>query len=37
MYIRRFNEDLDELQYFVYCFLDTRKPGKYNVKKKKLD
>jgi group I intron endonuclease len=29
MYIRRFNEDLDELQYFVYCFLDTRKPGKY--------
>jgi group I intron endonuclease len=30
MYIKRFNEELEELQYFVYCFLDTRKPGKYS-------
>lgn len=29
MYIKRFNEDLEDKQYFVYCFLDTRKPGSY--------
>jgi len=27
--IKRVNEEIDETVYFVYCFLDTRKPGDY--------
>lgn len=30
MYIKSFLESLGDNKYFVYCFLDTRKPGEYH-------
>lgn len=35
--IKRVNEAIDENVYFVYCFLDTRKPGEYIYEEYKFD